>query len=74
MTKRVRYSFVADSPTDPRTGELPACPRSRYQALTNRLSQADWLDWAGLVWRWARGRYLCTSTQNRRARVRGRRY
>ena len=59
MTKRCcDYSFVAHSPADRRTGELLACPRSRYQALTNRLSHADWLDWPGLVWRWARGRYL----------------
>jgi hypothetical protein len=59
MTKRCcDYSFVAHSPTDRRTGELLACPRSRYQALSNRLSHADWLDLPGLLWRWARGRYL----------------
>lgn len=59
MTGRCcEYSFVAHSPTDPRTGELLACPRSRWQALRNRLDHADWLDWPGLLWRWARGRCL----------------
>lgn len=56
MTKRCcEYSFVAHSAADRSTGELLACPRSRWQALLNRLDHAGWLGWPGLVWRWARG-------------------
>lgn len=59
MTRRCcEYSFTAHSAADRSTGELLACPRSRWQALLNRLNHAGWLDWPGLVWSWARGLYL----------------
>ncbi len=59
MTRRCcEYSFTAHSATDRSTGELLACPRSRWQALLNRLGHAGWLDRPGLLWRWARGLYL----------------
>jgi len=59
MTRRCcAYSFTAHSAADRSTGELLACPHSRWQALRNRLGHTNRLDWPGLVWRWARGLYL----------------
>ena len=74
MTKRCcDYSFIAHSPTDRRTGELLACPRSRYQALLIGLAAL-----AGLTGRaWSGAGFAdvtCDVRRNRRARAQGRRY
>lgn len=48
MSRRCcEYSFAAHSAADRSTGELLACPRSRWQALLNRLDRAGWLRLAG---------------------------
>jgi hypothetical protein len=55
LTCSCRWSTLAHAPNASPPGRVPVtaplrCPRSRWQALLNRLDHASYADWPRLCW------------------------